>query len=347
MNQSLLHREIHEQPEVLKALIDREAANIRRIAGRLRGQDIRYIVIVARGTSDNAATYAKYLFGAVASLPVALATPSLYTLYKHPPRLDGALVIAISQSGRSTDLVEVIREGRRQGVPTLAVTNAPQSPLTEVAEHVIDVRAGEEKSIAATKSYTAQLVALALLTSFWIDDAGCLEEIRRLPEQIVQTLALDESVGERAERYRYMRDCVVIGRGYNYATAFEIALKLKELTYILAEPYSSADFLHGPIALVEGGFPVICITPSGRTYDHVLQLAKALKARDAELLIISDQDAALELATTPFRLPAGIPEWLSPVACIIPGQLLAYYLTLARGYDPDHPRGLRKVTDTV
>lgn len=347
MSQPLLFREIHEQPGVLSALIDQEAANIRRIAGRLRDSNIRYVVIAARGSSDNAATYAKYLFGAVADLPTSLATPSLFTLYKRPPDLAGALVVGISQSGQSTDIVEVILEGHRQGVPTLAVTNNVQSPLAEAAADVIDIHAGEEKSIAATKTYTAQLVALALLASCWVNDARCVEEIKRLPEQIAQTLALDEVVRARAERYRYVRDCVVIGRGYNYATAFEIALKLKELTYIVAEPYSSADFRHGPIALVESGFPGICIMPSGRAYNHVFQLASDLKARGAELLVISEQDAALDLATTPFRLPAGVPEWLSPVACVIPGQLLAYHLTLAKGFDPDHPRGLRKVTDTA
>lgn len=347
MSQPMLFREIHEQPDVLSTLIDREADNVRRIAGRLRERNIRYLVIAARGSSDNAATYAKYLFGTVANLPVSLATPSLFTLYQRPPNLAGALVIGISQSGQSTDIVEVVREGRRQGVPTLAVTNHPRSPLAEAATEVIEIHAGEEKSIAATKTYTAQLVTLALLSSFWVDDNRCVEEIRRLPEQVAHTLALDEIVGEHAERYRYMQDCVVIGRGYNYATAFEIALKLKELTYLVAEPYSSADFRHGPIALVEGGFPVICILPSGRVYEHVFKLANDLKARNAELLVISDRGAALDLAVTPFHLPAGIPEWLSPVPCVIPGQLLAYYLTLAKGFDPDHPRGLRKVTDTA
>lgn len=347
MKQSSLYREIREQPDVLSALIDQEAANVRRIAHRLREHDLRYVVIAARGTSDNAATYAKYLFGAVAGLPISLATPSLYTLYERPPRLKDALVVGISQSGQSTDIVEVVREGSRQGVPTLAVTNDVQSPLAEAASYVIDIHAGEEKSVAATKTYTAQLVVLALLASYWIDDAQCVEAIERLPEQVAQTLILNEAVADHAERYRYMRDCVVVGRGYNYATAFEIALKLKELTYIVAEPYSSADFRHGPIALVEGGFPVVCILPAGAAYEHVFKLAKDLKDRDAELLVISEQDEALGLATTQFRLPAGIPEWLSPIPCVVPGQLLAYHLTLAKGYDPDHPRGLRKVTDTT
>lgn len=346
MTQSSLSREIHEQPDVLSRFIDGEAANVRRIANRLRAADIRYVVIAARGSSDNAATYAKYIFGSIAGLPVSLATPSLHTLYQNPPRFDGALVIGISQSGQSTDIVQVVRDGSRQGVPTLAVTNDVDSPLAQAASDVIDVCAGDEQSIAATKTYTAQLTALALLTSFWVDDQQGVDEIKRLPEHVAQTLSLEAVASERAERYRYMRDCAVIGRGYNYATAFEIALKLKELTYVVAEPYSSADFRHGPIALVEGGFPVVCIAPAGRTYEHVFKLAGDLRARDAELIVISEQEEALALAKTPFRLPAGIPEWLSPIPCVIPGQMLAYYLTLAKDFDPDHPRGLRKVTDT-
>ena len=347
MNEANLYREIHEQPAVLRRLIQEEAAHIREIAGQLQQADIRYIVIAARGTSDNAATYAKYLVGATVGLPISLATPSLYTLYQEPPHLRSALVMGISQSGQSTDIVAVVREGRRQGCPTLAITNAPDSPLAQTADPVIHIRAGEEKSVAATKTYTAQLTALALLAGYWTNDRQRLDEISRLPDLVAQTLTLDETIRQRAERYRYMHDCVVIGRGYNYATAFEIALKLKELTYVLAEPYSSADFLHGPIALVAGGFPVICVIPSGKAFDNVLQFIRTLKERDAELVIISDQEEPLAMATTRFQLPAGIPEWLSPVPCIIPGQLLAYYLTLAKGYDPDHPRGLRKITDTA
>jgi glucosamine--fructose-6-phosphate aminotransferase (isomerizing) len=343
---SLLAREIGEQPEVLARLVTNETGNIRRIADALRQRGILYVVIAARGSSDNAALYAKYLFGAVAHLPVSLATPSLFTLYRQPPDLSQALVVGVSQSGQSTDIVEVVRAGARQRAATLAVTNDPDSPLAETAEHVVDIQAGAEKSIAATKTYTAQLTALALLASCWVDDADRVDAIRRLPEQVAETLGLDDFVSRRAERYRYIHDCVVVGRGYNYATAFEISLKLKELTYVVAEPYSSADFRHGPIALIERGFPVICVVPSGVAYDHVYKLASDLRARDAELVVISDQVTALDLGTTAFRLPAGVPEWLSPITAVVPGQLLALHLTLAKGFDPDHPRGLHKVTDT-
>jgi len=306
----------------------------------------RYMLVAARGTSDNAATYGKYLFGARNGLQVALATPSLFTIYQRPPDLSGALVVGISQSGQSDDILEVVREAHRQGALTLAITNDPESPLARSAQHVIALQAGQERSVAATKTYTAQLVALALLSAGWSEDEVFLEEIRHLPEAVASALDEDETVGRLAERYRYISHCVVIGRGYNYATSFEIALKIKELTYVAAEPYSSADFWHGPIALVQGGFPVLVIAPSGQVQPNVLKLINTLREREAELLVISDDDKALALAQTPLRLPVGVPEWLSPVVAVIPGQLLAYHLTLARGYDPDHPRGLRKVTIT-
>jgi glucosamine--fructose-6-phosphate aminotransferase (isomerizing) len=157
---------------------------------------------------------------------------------------------------------------------------------------------------------------------------------------------MQNHIPQVAERYRYLPSCVVIGRGYNYATAFELALKLKELTYTLVEPYSSADFYHGPMALVEQGFPVIVIAPSGRMLPEMRSFMGTLKEREAELVVISDDDASLETARVPLRLPPGVPEWLSPLTSIVPGQLFAMYLASARDYDPDHPRGLRKVTET-
>lgn len=344
---SHLEQEIREQPAVLDRLLREESAHVAHIARQLRKRDIAFVVIAARGSSDNAATYGKYVLGAVNRLPVALAAPSLFTMYKAPASMAHALVIGVSQSGGSPDIVAVVEEGRRQGAATLAITNTASSPLAEAAEYTISCHAGEERSIAATKTYTAQLTALALLAASLADDAARLESMRRLPEAVQQTLSLDADVRQGIVRYRYMEQCVLIGRGYNYATAFEIALKVKELAYVLAEPYSSADFLHGPIAVVEQGFPAIVVAPQGRTYTDVRRLIHDLHQKAAELVVISDQEDALGLATTPLRLPVSVEEWLSPIVCIVPGQLLAYHLTLCKGYHPDHPRGLRKVTLTL
>lgn len=346
MSTSFLHSEIHDQPTVLAHLLEQETANVRRLAEALRARNPKYVLIAARGTSDNAGAYGKYLFGSLVGLPVALATPSLYTLYNQPPRIDGGLVIGISQSGQSPDIVAVLDHAREAGAPTVAITNDPESRLARAADHVIQLHAGAERSVAATKTYTAQLMALAMLASHIADSVEHIEALQRVPDAVARTLSLHDHVAMIAERYRYMEKCVVIGRGYNYATAFEMALKLKELTYVLAEPYSSADFRHGPLALVEDGFPVLVAAPKSQVYAEVVDLLKGLGGRGAERLVISDGEEALAEARTPIALPVSLPEWLSPFTTIIPGQLLAMSLTLAKGYEPDHPRGLRKVTET-
>lgn len=344
---SHLYDEIHEQPEVITRLIAEESGTIARIAAELRQRSIRYILIAARGTSDNAATYGKYLFASVLRLPVALAAPSLYTIYHSPPRtVEDALVMGISQSGESPDIVAVLDEARQQGATTLAITNELDSPLARACEFSIACHAGKEVSIAATKTYTAQLTALALLAAHWSEDEEKKTQVQQLPKAVQKTLAMSEAVRDSSQRYRYMETCLVLGRGYNYATAFEIALKMKELNYLLIEAYSSADFKHGPIAVIEQGFPAILVAPSGEVFPDMLGLARELTERGAELIAISDRPDALEMAVTPLQLPVTVPEWLSPVVCVIPGQLLAHDLTVAKGYDPDHPRGLRKVTLT-
>ena len=346
MTDLYLHTEIQSQPDVLARLLDQESARVERLAGVLRAAQPRYVLIAARGSSDNAAVYGKYLFGALVGLPVALATPSLYTLYDQPPRVDGALVIGISQSGQSPDICAVVEHAQAAGVPTVAITNDPNSRLAQAATDVIALHADVERSIAATKTYTAQLMALALLAAHLSGQPARVAELAAVPDAVAATLGVQERVIQAAERYRYMEKCVVIGRGYNYATAYELALKLKELTYVLAEPYSSADFRHGPLALIEDGFPVLVFAPQSRVYDEVVDLLKRLGERGAERLVISDGAEALAEARTPIALPVSLPEWLSPLTAIVPGQLFALALTLAKGYEPDHPRGLRKVTET-
>jgi len=338
--------EIREQPRVLQGLLDHGWPLIQDIAAQIRKTDVQSVLIAARGTSDNAATYGKYLLGIWNHLPVALAAPSLYTLYGEPPLAKNALVLGISQSGASPDICSVVSTSREQGALTVALTNSPRSPLAGAAEWVIDLRAGPERSVAATKTYTAELMGLALLSVALGEDTRRLEQLRVVPEAVDTALRQVELVGALAPRYRYMPDCVVVGRGYNYATALEIALKLKELTYVGASPYSSADFRHGPVAVVDRGFPVVLVAPSGAVHGDLTDLAKELGERKAELIVISDEEGILDRAHTPLRLPEGLPEWLSPLVAVVPGQLLAYQLALVKGLDPEHPRGLCKVTET-
>ncbi len=343
---SLLHDEISQQPDVLRRLLTEEAGNIAAIAEQIRRLDVRMVLVAARGTSGHAGAYARYLWGSVNRLPVAMAAPSLYTLYERPPQLRDTLVVGISQSGKSPDIVSVLQDARQQGMPTLAITNATASPLAQTADFVIDCRAGEERAVAATKTYTAQLMAVALLSAALAGDENMRAQLERVPEAVAATLGLDEAAAQTAERYCHVQHMAMVGRGYNYASALEIALKLKELTYTSTMGYSSADFLHGPIAVVQQGYPVLLVAPAGAPYAGLADLAHDLAARGADLSIISDQPAILSCAQRPFELPVPLEEWLSPITAIVPGQLLGYRLALARGLDAEHPRGLNKVTET-
>jgi glucosamine--fructose-6-phosphate aminotransferase (isomerizing) len=342
-----LKTEIHEQPAVLSRLLERQGRTAREIVASLRGRKINSIFLTARGTSDNAGVYAQYVWGAFNRLPMALAAPSLFTLYKRPPRLANALVVAISQSGQSPDITEVVEEARRQGAPTVAISNDPQSPLARAADFVLDICAGNEEAVAATKSYTAQLMAIAMLSAALDETDERWRDLERTPAFVEQALAQDDAIELRTERYRFMERCVVLGRGYNYATALEWALKLKELAYVIAEPGSSADFQHGPVAMLDRGLPVLAVVPDGAVFADTLALLRRLvEKRLVELVVISDREDALQVGHTGLRLPGGVPEWLTPIVGVVTAQLFCYHLTRAKGIDPDAPRGLRKVTLT-
>jgi glucosamine--fructose-6-phosphate aminotransferase (isomerizing) len=342
---SLLEQEIWSQPTVIRQLLDAEVPHIAQIIKQL--PPFEYALIAARGSSDHAALYASYTWAGLAGYPIALAAPSLHTLYQTPARLAGALVVGISQSGQSPDILAVLEEGKKQGRPTLAITNDRSSPLATIADHVVELHAGPEQSVAATKTYTAELTVLAAFAALWSGHPERLAELQSLPDRLEATLQGTAAIAPRIERYRYMDQCVVIGRGFNYATSYELALKLKELTYVMAISYSSADFRHGPIATIANGSPVILIMPSGQTYEDMLDLAHALQGLGAELLVIAESAQALALAKTPLPIASAGPEWLSPISAIIPGQVLALQLALAKGLDPDLPRGLQKVTRTL
>ncbi len=342
-----LRDEIFEQPEAIRRLLEIQAQPVREVAARIRDKDPSFVYLAARGTSDNAGLYAKYLWGISNGLPVALAAPSMFSVFKKPPKIGDSLVVGISQSGQSPDIVSVIEEGRRQGALTLAITNDSNSPLAEAAELVIDTVAGPEQAVAATKTYTTQLTAIAMLSVALTGDAEQSEWLGRLPSLVKDTLELDETIREASSRYRYMDECVVLGRGFNYATAYEWSLKLKELAYVIAEPYSSADFQHGPVALARQGFPVFAVVPGGAIDQEIIKLLTELVQKEqVELLAISSEASALALANTPVQLPERLPDWVTPIPAIIPAQLFCYHLTRAKGYNTEGPRGLSKVTLT-
>ena len=346
-----LRDEILEQPAAARRQLpdsgdgDTPAA----IAAEVHARDIDTVVIAARGTSDHAAIYAQYVFGVRNRIAVALAAPSIVSLYGVELRFERSLVIGISQSGASPDIVGVVAAARRQGASTVAITNEPGSPLGLAAEHILELRAGPELAVAATKTYTTSLLAIARLSAALAGDDGepAGAEIRAIPEAIERALEVEDEVASIAREMAVTDRCVVLGRGYEYATAREWALKLKELAQVFADPYSAADFRHGPLALVEPGVPILAVLPEGPAAAGLAELVAGLR-RDqaADVLVLSDSAALRSLGTRSVALPAGVPEWLRPIVSIVPAQLFAYDLTRARGLDPEIPRNLQKVTRT-
>jgi len=341
-----LHQEIHQQPDLIHNLVSKPNESILSLAEQIHSRGIKQVFIAARGTSDNAGRYAQYLLGAHNRMVVTLATPSLFTVYRQPPDLSNTLVIGISQSGKSPDIVSVVEEGNRQDALTVAITNIQDSDLAQAANSIINLSAGEEISLAASKTYTSQLTCLALLSTALNPSDVFLRDLAELPQQVAETFTLEKQIKTLVERYRYMTHCAIIGRGFNYASSFEFSLKMKELTYTIAEPYSSADFLHGPVALVDRGFPVFIFAPSGKMTPEMVSTIKEVQDRDAEVIILSDEPDILSMTDHTLTLPGGVPEWLSPITTIIPAQMFAMYLAYTRGIDIDNPRGLKKVTET-
>jgi len=332
---SLARQEIAEQPAaVARVLADADGA-LAAAAEEIRRRRPRYAVIAARGSSDNAARYAQHVLGRLCGLPVALATPSLHTVYDAPVNYTDGLVIGISQSGASPDVVAVVAAARAQGCVTVAVTNDPASPMAAAATHVIALRTGEERSVAATKTYTTSLAAAAALAAGIAGDAGKTRELTGVPDALTRQLARLGGIDDAAEAAAEWTRLAVIGRGANYATAFEAALKIKELAQVAAEPASPADFLHGPVAMLDPGFPVLAIAPSGGA--ALRDVLAAAHERDADVTVIGDGGLHVE----------PVPEWLSPLCAVIPAQLLAVGAAERRGVDVDRPVGLQKVTRTT
>lgn len=337
---TFLETELREQPEALARLLERQADNAREVGKLFQRDDVDYVLIASRGSSANAARYGQYLLGRAHRVPVAFATPSLYTLYEQPPRLKGALVIGISQSGESPDVRSVVEEAKRQGRPTIALTNTPGSPLARTADAVLPLEAGEERSVAATKTYLNSLGALALLFAVSTRDNHALAELEGMPAQVAGQLERSAADIDALDSIETIAGGTVVARGIAFGTAYEIALKVRELSGLLFEAYSSADLMHGPVAAVTPDWPVVAVAPSGPARASMQDAIDALTARGARLYVIGDDpNAALPL------LP-GVPEWLTPLTAVVPGQLLAKRIAELRGVDIDRPGGLSKITLT-
>ncbi len=340
--------EIDAQPDVLSGLLGAQAVEIGRIGAELARRDHRFVLLAARGTSDHAALYAKYLLEVHLTMQVGLVSPSTSTVYGARPDLSGVLQIAVSQSGGSPDLLDSLVVARDCGATTVAVTNNVHSELARAAEFVVDVAAGPELAVAATKSYTAQLLALYLLVSSIGRSSLSPSDAAGLGAAAHATLQERSAVAAVAARYRFATRLITTARGFSYATAREGALKLMETSYIGAQAFSGADLLHGPMAMISGETPVIAITTPGRGGAAMAPVVAALRERHADLVLVCGQGDAVDPPQSGV-LPVhtdSIREELHPILDILPLQRLAHGLSLERGENPDAPRGLRKVTET-
>lgn len=343
---SLMMDEILEQPQALRRTFEAERDHAREFSRFAQRQRFRLIVLVARGTSDNAALFGRYLLELTTGIPVSLSAPSVHTLYHARLDLGQALVIGISQSGEGPDINRVLRSARRQGAYTVAITNEKASTMAHLADDVFLVRAGRQRSVAATKTYTGQLLLFYLLAAA-LGPHVTLAGTSEIPDLVKSTLRLTTEIAALVPRYRFMLQCAVVARGLNYANAFELALKLMETCYVVAERFSAADFLHGPIALVERDFPVFVLMPPGKTFNDLRNLVGRLQGLRADTLVISSAQARLPARTRAIRLPGSIQEIYSPIPYVVPGQIFTALLAEVKGIDPDKPRSLHIVTRTV
>ena len=346
--------ETRQQPEALRKTLDGGIRGIAKLRRHLEVHRPRLIILVARGTSDNAAQFGRYLIEITTRIPVSLAAPSVLTLYESSLDLRDVLTIGISQSGESTDTNAVLEDARKRGATTVGITNDAASAMARTVEYPLLIDAGPEHSVAATKTYACQLLALYLL-AYALDGAVQLEQLRCIPDWTDKVLTMEENIEEIAERYFFMTRAVTVGRGLNYANALEFGLKLMETCYVVAERFSSADLMHGPIALVEQSFPVFVFAPAGVTWPSISAVLDRLQQLKAETLIITDPGnaEARKRAARFLLMPIeprgnGEPQDLyTPIPYIVPAQLFAGHLASMKGLNPDSPRTLKKITQTL
>jgi len=344
---SRMLEEIRQQPRAIERTLRSALPEARRLKRHCAARRPRLVVLAARGTSDNAAMFGRYLIEIATGIPVSLAAPSVSTLYGSTLDLAGAMVVGISQSGESTDTNLVLERAREAGAFTIGITNEAASAMARLPDQVFLVRAGREKSVAATKTYTGQLLVLYLIAwalgaPFDVDDLG------RIADSATAALKLETTIRARAERYRFMDHALVVGRGLNYPNAFEFALKLMETCYVVAERFSGADLLHGPIAMVGNSFPAFVFAPPGVTWPGQRELLGRLALLKADTMTITDRgngDAARHKQS--IVIPAKLEDLYSPIPYIVPAQLFAACLAEIKGLDPDNPRALSKVTRTM
>ena len=342
---SLMLQEIAEQPTALAKTIAEERQKISRLARTLKSRDIDLIVLVARGSSDNAALFGRYLLEITTGIPVSLSAPSVHTMYDASLKLGHALVIGVSQSGEGEDINQVLENASKSGAYTVGITNEATSSMTRLVDETLLMHGGRERSVAATKTFTGQMLLFYMLATELVDSAPFSYE--SIPQLVERALEQKPAINELVQRYVFMENCVVVGRGLAYANAYELALKLMETCYVVAERFSSADFLHGPLAMVERHFPVILFAPPGKMLPGVKSLVERLHELHADTLALTSDIDLAGMCTRSIIMPREIDEFLAPIPYMVPGQLFAALLAEAKGLNPDSPRSLSKVTRTL
>jgi glutamine---fructose-6-phosphate transaminase (isomerizing) len=345
MTKVMMLSEIREAPSVVTRQLERNAEIVQRLAKAVHAKQPRFAVTVARGTSDQAASFAKYSFENHLGLVMSSATPSTTTIYGKRLKLEDALVVTISQSGRSPDVVNTVAQARDSGALTVAIVNVEDSPLAQAAEFVLPMHAGEEKAVAATKTFIASLSA----TLHWLEaiqpDAALRDAMTRLPQHLEKALEIEDRVDDAVQRYAYAEQMIALARGLHFPIALETALKLKETCVLHAESFSTAEFAHGPIILAEAGLPIIAFQARDATASSV-ELYREVVKRGAELTLIGDSSVEVP-AQSKLETPDTGHIFTDPLAAALVAYLYAGHLSLARGLNPDSPRSLQKVTMTL
>ncbi len=338
--------EILEQPVALQRCYEKNRAQLDEIVAVISGMQIDNVVIAARGTSDHAAVYGKYVIEILKGLPVSLAASSVFTMYGKSLRFQNSLVIGISQSGKAADVLEVLKSANENGAVTIGITNYSDSPIAKECRYHLCCEAGLEQSVAATKTFSAQMYLLGLLASLWAQNKDAEKELLTVPGRLSEALEYACDIDQSVARYRFMQECFVLARGVNYAVSMEAALKIQETTYVRAKAFATSDFQHGPIAMIDPDIPVIVFAPEGPSLRDVTDMIARLRSEQIETLVVSNNKDVRDMGTCSIRIPQADNDIISPYFNVVIAQMFSCKLALLKGMDPDKPRRLSKVTIT-
>ena len=339
--------EIKEQPGVIVRTMQQNTATLRDLTENLKRRPVHSIMVAARGTSNNVAIFAKYFGEYFLGMPVSTAASSIINLYHRRMRLDSVLILAISQSGEGPDIMGVVKEAKNQGALTVGITNHEKSSLAREVDFPIITGAGPEQSIVATKTCTASMMAIASLIQAWSGERDFGAQLEKVPELLTKIIAREAEIAEKAYLFKVFEDCVILARGLNYCAALETAFKIQETCYLNAQGYSAADILHGPIAMLDDHFSALVYACQGPSLPGIVGTISRLKQIGIPLLLIANEPALLNENRLNFQIQEEFSEEIMPFASVVFGQIFAYYLAQLKGRNPDFPRRLKKVTQTL